>query len=137
MPLRVTAGNMQFLANLETELAPKTCQVFQGMLPLEAKFIHVRWSGEALWIPFGDMPVELGYENHTTYPAPGQFIFYPGGISEVEILLAYGATSFASKVGALAGNHFATIVEGQKQLPELGRLTLWQGAQNVRFELVS
>ncbi len=54
------------------------------------------------------------YENHTSYPAPGEFILYPGGISETEILLAYGGVHFASKVGQLAGNHFLTIVEGNE-----------------------
>jgi hypothetical protein len=57
----------------------------------------------------------------------------PGGISETEILLAYGSVRFASKVGQLAGNHFLTIVEGAEKLPELGRLILWQGAQPIEF----
>ena len=50
----------------------------------------MRWSGEACWISLGDLDFELGYENHTSYPAPGDVILYPGGISETEILLAYG-----------------------------------------------
>ena len=50
-----------------------------------------------------------------------------------EILLAYGSVRFGSKVGQLAGNHFLTIVEGAEHLPELGRLTLWQGAQTIEF----
>ena len=52
---------------------------------------------------------------------PGEIIFYPGGVSETEILFAYGYVAFASKAGALAGNHFATIVEGKEKLRELGR----------------
>jgi len=40
---------------------------------------------------------------------------------------------FASKAGALAGNHFATLVAGLAQLAELGRLTLWEGAQAISF----
>ena len=55
------------------------------------------------------------YENHTSYPAPGQMIVYPGGISETEILLAYGGVHFASKMGQLAGNHFLTITLGSRQ----------------------
>jgi Protein of unknown function (DUF3830) len=54
-------------------------------------------------------------------------------MSETEILLAYGAVRFASKVGQLAGNHFLTIVEGLDQLRPLGELTLWQGAQEIEF----
>jgi hypothetical protein len=103
------------------------------MLPYRERLIHVRWSGEACWIPLGDLDLGLGYENATSYPAPGQLLLHPGGVSETEILLAYGAVRFASRVGQLAGNHFLTIVEGAEQLPELGRLTLWQGAQPIEF----
>lgn len=103
------------------------------MLPYRRRLIHVRWSGEACWIPLGDLDLGLGYENATSYPAPGQFLLYPGGISETEILLAYGSVRFASNIGQLAGNHFLTIVEGMEKLPELGRLILWQGAQPIEF----
>jgi hypothetical protein len=37
-------------------------------------------------------------------------------------------------MGQLAGNHFATIVEGGEQLEELGRVVLWEGAQPISFE---
>ena len=47
------------------------------------------------------------------------------------------ASSFASKAGHLWANHFATLVEGQEQLKELGRLTLWEGAQPISFRATS
>jgi hypothetical protein len=47
--------------------------------------------------------------------------------------MPYGYCNFASKAGQLWANHFATIVEGQEQLPALGRLTLWEGAQQITF----
>lgn len=132
--VRVTSGDFVFEARFELEKAPKTCAVFAKILPYRERIIHVRWSGEGVWIPLADRDFGLGYENHTSYPAPGQFILYPGGISETEILLAYGGVHFASKLGQLAGNHFLTIVKGQERLEELGRKTLWQGAQEVLFE---
>ena len=76
------------------------------------KLIHCKWSGEGTWIPFGDRRPDVGYENHTSHPAPGQLIIYTGDLSECEILLAYGACDFSSKLGQLAGNHFATVVSG-------------------------
>lgn len=134
--LRITAGPFTFDARFETAAAPKTVAVFKRLLPYENKIIHVRWSGEAVWIPLGEHDLGLVYENHTSYPAPGQMIVYPGGISETEILLAYGGVRFASKVGQLAGNHFLTITSGLDKLAELGRSTLWEGAKTIRIEAV-
>lgn len=133
--LKITAGPFTFGARMEEEAAPKTCAVFRKLLPYRQKIIHVRWSGEGCWIPLGDLDLGLSYENHTSYPAPGEIIVYPGGISETEILLAYGGVHFASKVGQLAGNHFLTITEGRENLTPLGKMTLWQGAQDILFEL--
>jgi uncharacterized protein DUF3830 len=104
------------------------------MLPLNTRIIHARWSGEACWIPFGELNLDLGYENHTSHPAPGHLLLYPGGISETEILFPYGASVFGSKVGQLAGNHFATVYQGTENLAALGRLVLWKGAQDISFE---
>ena len=41
---------------------------------------------------------------------------------------------FASKAGQLAGNHFATIYEGNDQLLALGKRVAWEGAQDITFE---
>ena len=132
----LTCGDYQFFARLEEEKAPRTCAIFKKMLPIEDRLIHVRWSGEGMWSPMGDTRWEgLDFENHTSYPSKGELLIYPGGISEMEMLLAYGGVSFASKVGQLAGNHVLTITEGLDQLYELGRKTLYEGAQNIRIEL--
>jgi hypothetical protein len=133
--LSVKAGPYQFAARMEEQLAPKTCAKFLSLLPYRNQIIHVRWSGEGCWIPLGDFDFGLPYENHTSHPAPGDVILYPGGISETEILLAYGAVCFSSKVGQLAGNHFLTITEGRENLTALGKMTLWKGAQDILFEL--
>ena len=114
--------------------APKTCAVFSRLLPYRNKIIHVRWSGEAVWIPLGDLDLGLEYENHTSHPSRGDILIYPGGISETEILFPYGSTRFASKMGQLAGNHFLTIVEGQEHFQALGKMVLWEGAQEIHFE---
>ncbi len=132
--LKITAGPFTFDGRLEEEAAPQTCAAFKARLPFESKVVHVRWSGEGVWIPLGDMQFGVGYENHTSYPAPGHIILYPGGISETEILLAYGGVHFACKMGQLAGNHFITLTSGLDELSKLGKMTLWEGAQTIRFE---
>jgi hypothetical protein len=133
----ITAGPYVFKGHMETELAPKTTAAFAAVLPFASEIVHVRWSGEGVWVPLGDTDFGLTYENHTSHPAPGHIILYPGGISETEILLAYGAVDFSSKMGQLAGNHFITLTEGLQNLPALGKLVLWEGAQSIRFELTA
>jgi len=132
--LRIKAGPYQFTARLEEQSAPQTCSAFGKLLPLANKIIHVRWSGEAVWVPLGEFNLGVPYENHTSHPSRGEMLFYPGSMSEAEILIPYGSTCFSSKVGQLAGNHFLTVLEGFENLPELGRLVLWGGAQDILFE---
>jgi len=130
----IIAGGYKFRARFEDANAPQTCTKFRSLLPYHERIIHVRWSGEACWIPLGDLNLELPFENHTSYPAPGQVLLYPGGLSETEILLAYGGVHFASKMGQLAGNHFLTVVEGNENLAALGKLVLWSGPQQIVFK---
>lgn len=132
--IRIQAGPFSFEARFEEEAAPKTCARFKSLLPYKERIIHVRWSGEGCWIPLGDTDFGLGFENNTSYPAPGEFILYPGGVSETEILMAYGGVQFASKAGQLSGNHFLTITKGRENLLSLGKLCLWEGAQDILFE---
>lgn len=130
----VAAGEFRFVAQLEEETAPDTVAAFRRLLPLRSRIIQARWSGQAAWIPFGELDVGIGPENATCYPSPGELLLYPGGVSETELLFPYGPTSFASKAGPLPGNHFATVVEGAERLQELGELVLWKGAQEIAFD---
>ena len=131
--LTITAAGFTFAARFETAAAPKTVAAFRERMPFEGKIVQVRWSGEGVWVPLGDMDFGVGYENHTSHPAPGHVLLYPGGISETEVIIAYGGVDFSSKMGQLAGNHFITLTGGLENLPELGRRVLWEGAQPIRF----
>jgi hypothetical protein len=132
--LEIAVAGFDLVARLEEERSPQTVAAFRRLLPLESKLIQARWSGQSAWIPFGDLDLGIGFEDPTSYPAPGQLLIYPGGVSETEILFPYGDTCFASKAGQLAGNHFATVVEGLEHLPEIGRKVLWEGAQPIYFD---
>ena len=133
--IAISVGDdFSFVARMEDAAAPATCAAFRRLLPYAQRLVHCRWSGEGCWIPLGDLDLGLSFENATSYPAPGQLILYPGGYSETEILLAYGGVQFASKMGQLAGNHFLTVVEGNENLLPLGKMVLWQGAQDIVFK---
>jgi len=135
--IRISAGPFGFVARMEIEKAPATCAMFQKLLPFKNKVIHSRWSGEAVWIPLGDMATGVAFENHTSHGSRGDLLFYPGGFSETEILFVYGSSRFASKMGQLAGNHFLTVQQGREHLEAFGKLVLWQGAQDILFEDVA
>ena len=132
--VRITVGSLEFTARFEETLAPRTCAALRTLLPFEHRLVQARWSGEAAWVPLGDLHVDVSTENATSHPSRGDILLYPGGASETELLFPYGSTCFASKVGQLAGNHFLTVVEGTEHLAELGRLCLWHGAQAIIFE---
>lgn len=129
-------GDARFVARWESELSPRTCAAFKSLLPFTQKIIHARWSGEACWVPLGDFQLGVEPENLTARPAPGQLLFYPGGISETEILVPYGAARFLSVAGELAGNRFLTVTEGLNELAKIGRDILWNGSRQIVFRSI-
>ena len=131
----VKIDKSKFDAVFEDTKSPETCDAFRKAMPFAGEVVHVRWSGEGMWIPLGNMDFKVGYEDATSYPAPGHILLYPKGKSETEILIAYGSVQFASKAGTLAGNHFATIVSDLAKLRKIGISTLWDGRKKIRFEM--
>lgn len=127
-------GEFSFKAKLLEAEAPKTCTVFLSKMPINGKVIHARWSGESVWFPMDAVGIDVPPENQTCHPSRGDLLYYPGGISEKELLITYGSALFSSKVGQLQGNHFASIVTGLDQLPGMGKKVLWEGAQLIRIE---
>src|SRR4026207_1159631 len=77
--LQIRVGDLNFTARwepaapqtieaLKPPLPPRPSAAIRRLLPLEAKLIHCRWTGESTWIPFGDFRPGLDYENHTSHP---------------------------------------------------------------------
>jgi hypothetical protein len=135
--VEILVGETRFVAHWEEAASPRTCAAFRSLLPYSQRIIHARWSGEACWIPLGDFKLGVELENSTSRPRPGELLFYPGGISETEILVPYGSTRFASVAGELAGNRLLTITEGLEQLAQVGRDILWNGSREIRFRSAS
>ena len=133
--LSITIGEFKIKAELHTDKAPETCRLLVEAMPITGNLIQARWSGEAAWLQMDPYGVEAPQENATSYPGPGPLLYYPGGVSEKEILIPYGSACFASKFGLLPGNHFATVTEGYELLDKIGQNVLWVGAQPIRVEI--
>ena len=127
-------GALILTAEMHSERAPETCRMLKAKMPIKGRLIQARWSGEAAWLQMDPHGIKAPQENATSYPGPGQLLYYPGGVSEKEMLFPYGSAIFASKFGLLPGNHFATIIEGN--LEKLGLKVLWEGAQNITIEVM-
>ncbi len=132
--LWIQVGQLNLFAKWETDTAPRTCELFRGLLPLKMKIIHCSWSGEGVWVPLRKWEMRWHRENETSHPQPGQLLLHPGGQSEPELLIPCGVCVFNSRFGILKGNHFATILEGMDSLIQLHESLLWQGAQECVIE---
>ena len=134
--LSIRVGDLNFSARWEPD-APRTIAVIRAMLPLRARLIHCRWSGESTWIPYGDLRPDVGWEHHTSHPAPGPARALSRAASaSARSSSRTGRARPSSKVGQLAANHFATVLpeDGwEDRLQEVGRRCLWDGAQDIEI----
>jgi hypothetical protein len=128
--------NESFTAQFHEDKAPITVNALRRLLPYKSKVIHARFSGEAIWVPLpADFSLDVKLEAQTSYPSKGEILYYPGFVSEKEILISYGSAIFSSKVGMLPGNHFATIENKDlRRLAAIGQKILWEGAKTITFE---
>jgi len=130
--VRLTIGGASFTGRLEALAAPKSTAWLAGRLPLEGSLIHARWSGEAAWMPL-DYQGRLAAENATAYPQPGQILLYAGEKSQPELLIPYGSCAFASRAGALAGNHIISLQGNLDGLRTQAEKLLQHGAQPLHL----
>jgi Protein of unknown function (DUF3830) len=130
--VQMIVGDITFEGRFEAQAAPKSVAWLAQRLPLDGTLFHARWSGEAAWMPLG-IELKLDPENAIAYPQPGQLLLYSGDVSEPELLVPYGACAFASRAGALAGNHVITLEGDITGLRGLGEALQHHGAKAFRL----
>jgi Protein of unknown function (DUF3830) len=130
--VRLAIGAVGFTGRLEALAAPKSVAWLAERLPLKGTVMHARWSGEAAWMSL-EYRGSLEPENATAYPHPGQLLVYAGDKSEPELLVPYGACAFASRAGALAGNHVVTLEGDLEGLRARAENLLREGAEPLQL----
>ena len=131
MTLKIQVGSLVFHGRWEEARSPRTCAALRALLPINGRLRHGRWSGEAGWLPLGNLDLGTGYERPTSYPQPGQILWHPPGMSEAELLIPYGPARFSSQAGQLAGNHCITLLAPAEEIAAIGELLLSHGAQPI------
>ena len=82
----------------------------------------------------GDFDVgDLGAGGPDELPGAGRALLYPGGVSEVEILLPLRLRRFASKAGPARREPLRHDRRGHRASAAIGELVLWEGAQDDRL----
>lgn len=130
----VTIGDARFDGCIEHGATPLAAALIERLLPLERRVVHARWSGEAIWIPLGDIG-SVKPERATSYPRPGQVLLYAGAKSEPELLIPYGACAFACSAGTLAGSPVVRLDASEAGLRPIGERVLWNGALPFRIAI--
>jgi Protein of unknown function (DUF3830) len=120
--------------DFEEKAASKIVAALVKHMPFVSKIIHVRWSGEGVWVPLGDLEFGVSFENNTCCPAPGQVILYPGGVSETELLSAYGNVSSRRRRDP-SRQPFPDPHRGHREYRCPRTQDTCRGQQDIRFEL--
>jgi hypothetical protein len=120
------------VAEMLDDEAPKTCEAVWNALPQSGPVWHAKFANNEIFIltaPFA--PEELGRENGTVFPIPGDLLYFfippgspvPTDVREqaaaglVDLALFYGRNNYLhGPEGHMPGNLFATITEGLKEM---------------------
>ena len=95
--VRITAAGFTFHANFHPD-APRTVAAFRKLMPYRQRLILVRWSGEAAGSRSATS-TGVGFETTPAIPPPATCCSTPAA-QRAELLIAYGACSFASRSAA-------------------------------------
>ena len=125
--IRITSGDVQFLARMEPEKAPKTCAAFLELLPYEQKLIHVRWSGESCWISLGDFDLGVPFEDVMLYRSNDVPVGDTTGWTAAAGILVDSQDNRALDSALALDIHTMSSVEYQRDAPSVGQVQVVSG----------
>lgn len=83
--VRMTIDGETFDAQLQYDLAPRSCACLERLLPYHGELVHAQWSGQSCWSPLSGVWSAgsfLSPEDATGYPSPGHVLLFAGELSE-------------------------------------------------------
>lgn len=140
--------NVECVADLHENLAPKTCSAILSVLPCEMIALHALSSGREIWgsLPTNDLLRKVTPENQTAFPIPGDILYgyFPpankGGFRGVEeeisdFALFYGRDSQPrfEAYNPVPMNHWASITENLDKFAIASASLLTEGADRFRI----
>ncbi|MHA1388934.1 MAG: DUF3830 family protein [Candidatus Thorarchaeota archaeon] len=112
--MQLEGSNAIAIAIMNEKDAPKTCDAFWSVLPIELESLHSSWSGECLLVvPCGvDVRDINPQENQTIFVGPGEIaLFTP----VEELLVFYGRGQPRWRNGPTPSTAFAKITQGLEE----------------------
>ena len=132
--IEVEVGGIVARAVLFEDRAPRTCAKVLGLLPLEDRTIHVRWSGAA-WRTEKNYPLQLdAIENPVTILGGGDIIYYDDGPRNLfKIGVAYGPAAWRDFEGDIHVAHIGRIGANLEAFTRTCDRILFEGPKIVRI----
>jgi len=128
--LSFMGSQVEAIAILLEEEAPRTAGAFWESLPIKHETLHASWSGECvLVVPCGvDATGIKPAENETIYIGPGEIaLFTP----VQELLIFYGRGQPCWRNGPTPSTVFARITDGLKEFAEECKKMTREGAKII------
>ena len=136
------------MAELEEELAPKTCEAIWKALPHRGPANHAMWAGHEVMTKLAvtEELKRVPRENITMYPRAGDCLYsyfppaWEGGLRGLrepvcDFAIWYGPDSPLYQIdGPHPMNHFAVIVEGLNSFAEAAQKILYEGIKEIVIE---
>jgi len=127
------------VAGLLEEEAPRTCEAFANMLPLEAKVLSLRWSGDGFQTHHPQLEKmaadsELLMENFTTFAGRGDIMFW---VRDRGLFFCYNYMHSRGITGEEPPNLFAHVdPQYYSVLYEMGLKIYKEGEKLMRIRLL-
>lgn len=131
--VRIAAGDVVAIAELDEDGSPDASRAFAGALPIEGELLGSMWSGNACELALPSTLAGLVGTGRASTEVPVGSLALAPTVAGPILMIAYGETISHTATGPAPASRLGRIVEGQEAfLARLAR-TFDEGAIPVRL----